>query len=489
MKKEQLVIICLEEITGGKKTFEQCAANYPAIAGELKAMLEVSARLSAAQVAPGEEFKKRAAAAISKEMGAGATDPGVGRSPWRFKNLFSPGSLAFRVVAAIVIIVLSSGGTVYASKDSLPGDTLYPVKRGVENARLALTFTAEGKAGVYLERVRERVDETLKVTEKEGQPGVASLEDVPEEIDLAVRRIVDASGEKESLLALLMEITASEQASLAPLLALLPGPSPLAQSLDALRRGNLIGEIGYYNREFLAVYPSVLDETLEHGIFRIEGSLLTVEDGEWNVGGIRLVNVSEPSGAARVGTWLLVEGIISANATFIWHIEDGAAVGGKTVIEGIVSEKDDDELVAYIGGLEFRGIDFLKSIPEGTFLHIEGDEVEGLFHPDEEDDDDTGEDGENQTGDEADDDSYEEDESAGDSRYSSPAENSGGTSWQDTGAVSPSEAPESESSHDYEEDDHEETDDQEHEEGSGSTHGDDRQHDSDGEDDNHEDDD
>ena len=387
MKKEHLLIKCLDEILEGKTTLEQCAARYPYLASELGDLLEIASKVSGSGTTPGDEFKKRAAGVLSREMQINAAASGAGNSPGWLKNIFSPKSFAFRFIVAVVIITLSSGGTVYASRNSLPGDTLYPVKRGVENARLVLAFSPESRADIYLERVQERVDETIQVTSKEGSPEVSILWDISEDIDEAVRHITNASNDRERLLQRLIEITDSEQQALAPLFeALSEGESSsLTQSIDALRRGKLIGEISYYNPAFLASSPSVDDESLESKLFKIEGYLITVEDGHWNVGGVKLANVSEPSGVPEVGAWLYIEGVVSTNTTFIWRIENGPVVGGKTIIEGIVSEKSEDDSVVCIGGLEFRDIESLKTVPVGTFLRIEGEEVEGFFHIDDDD--------------------------------------------------------------------------------------------------------
>ena len=62
-------------------------------------------------------------------------------------------------LSAFMAISLVSGGTVYASMDTIPGDNLYPVKIAVEQTRLNLNFNEEGRAETYLWMANARVSE------------------------------------------------------------------------------------------------------------------------------------------------------------------------------------------------------------------------------------------------------------------------------------------------------------------------------------------
>ncbi|OGO06416.1 MAG: hypothetical protein A2Y92_02665 [Chloroflexi bacterium RBG_13_57_8] len=384
MKKEQRLIKCLDEILDGRTTLEECSLKYPRLAGELADLHKIAAGVTAAGSLPSDDFKKRAAAALAGEMRTTAAETRKSDPHW-LSHLFSPRSLAFRLIAGILVIALSGGGTVYASRDSLPGETLYPVKRGVENARLALAFTPESKAGLYLERVQERSEETVRAASQNGSRGAYALENVPEDIDRAVRQIASTTQDREQLLQRLMKITDNGQKNLAPLFAAFSAgdTSTLEQSLDALRRGYLIGEISYRNPAFLATLPTVNDETIESRVFTLRGTLLEIDDDDWNVGGVSLANVNRPSGLPEIGAGLQLKGIVSANATFIWNLEPGPDEGGKTIIEGILSEKSEGSSITCVGGLELHDIASLQQTPVGTFLRIVGTVVEGRFYSDE----------------------------------------------------------------------------------------------------------
>jgi hypothetical protein len=65
--------------------------------------------------------------------------------------------------AALVALVALAGGGIFASRDALPGDALYGVKRVVESAGLAMTFDKTAKARRQLDLAAIRLDEVEKL--------------------------------------------------------------------------------------------------------------------------------------------------------------------------------------------------------------------------------------------------------------------------------------------------------------------------------------
>lgn len=61
--------------------------------------------------------------------------------------------------AALASLLLGSTGTVFASRASIPGETLYPIKRLVENVRLATIIDQNTKADIRLQLAKERLTE------------------------------------------------------------------------------------------------------------------------------------------------------------------------------------------------------------------------------------------------------------------------------------------------------------------------------------------
>jgi hypothetical protein len=74
-----------------------------------------------------------------------------------------PRRLVLRTLAAVAALSLVMTGVGFASTDSLPGDTLYPVKRGIEEVRLQATRDNEAKANLYLEIANKRLGESEKL--------------------------------------------------------------------------------------------------------------------------------------------------------------------------------------------------------------------------------------------------------------------------------------------------------------------------------------
>jgi len=80
------------------------------------------------------------------------------------------------IIVAIVVTLSALGGTVYAAQDSLPGDALYPVKLGIEEATTMLqggdVYGAERALNFAAKRVREM--QTLTERNRLGDLGVSA---------------------------------------------------------------------------------------------------------------------------------------------------------------------------------------------------------------------------------------------------------------------------------------------------------------------------
>lgn len=76
-----------------------------------------------------------------------------------------PRKLAWRPVYLLITVLLTIGilgttvGVAWASTGALPGDNLYGVKRSIEEARLALTWSATGDAALLVRFADERLNE------------------------------------------------------------------------------------------------------------------------------------------------------------------------------------------------------------------------------------------------------------------------------------------------------------------------------------------
>ena len=92
----------------------------------------------------------------------------------------------------IIIALLLSTGTAYASQDSLPNDTLYPVKLLTERVEQVFTFDKVKKAEVAFKHAQKRIDE-LKRTKPEllKDPKILNraLENYEDKINLGIKYI------------------------------------------------------------------------------------------------------------------------------------------------------------------------------------------------------------------------------------------------------------------------------------------------------------
>jgi hypothetical protein len=148
---------CLDRVLLGE-SIEQCLRTYPEQSKELEPLLR-TARLAkmAATVQPRTEFKARA----RREFQSALQD--IRNKKSRRTSLFSwhwqwQSGWAIALIV-ILVLVLSGGGTVVASSNSMPDNTLYPVKLAAEKVKMAFTFSeidkAELNAGFADNRVQE----------------------------------------------------------------------------------------------------------------------------------------------------------------------------------------------------------------------------------------------------------------------------------------------------------------------------------------------
>jgi hypothetical protein len=153
---------CITKIQSGERTIDDCLQAYPQSAVALAPLLTValSTRSHLSPHGPDEAFvglsKTRVMNQIRAAQKARPTPKpkAVRRQKWILRPAFALMSLlvAFALLAA-------SSGAVYASTEALPGDALYIVKRGVEEARLVFTLDPDMDRALLLQFADRRLDE------------------------------------------------------------------------------------------------------------------------------------------------------------------------------------------------------------------------------------------------------------------------------------------------------------------------------------------
>lgn len=163
MNKELLeaLEICLRRQERGE-SLDSLLASYPAFAAQLRPLLETAACARAPQhvsISPQVLARQRTRGlALAAELRPGKRHlPRLGRV-WRT-------AITFLSVAAFLL--MSSNGLLLASAHSIPGDTLYPLKRSVELTQLQLVSDLHKRQLLERSFSERRVEETRSlITDK-----------------------------------------------------------------------------------------------------------------------------------------------------------------------------------------------------------------------------------------------------------------------------------------------------------------------------------
>ena len=103
------------------------------------------------------------------------------------KGLIGFLAVVFLAIAAVIILNLF-----FNSIESLPGDSLYPVKRLGENLKLSINeLSFLSRANVYLDMAAERLNELSQLVKKQnkGQEMIETLSRLQEEEDKALANL------------------------------------------------------------------------------------------------------------------------------------------------------------------------------------------------------------------------------------------------------------------------------------------------------------
>jgi anti-sigma-K factor RskA len=159
---EDILDICLERITRGESV-ELCLASYPEEAAELEPLLRVALSVTeVSSIEPRPEFKNAAKYRLLSALEAKEEKRARRRLVfWGWQRRWAT------VVAAVLVVILIGGSAVMASANSLPGDTLYPVKTATEKARVFLTPGDETKASLHIKFAECRLREMEALVEAE----------------------------------------------------------------------------------------------------------------------------------------------------------------------------------------------------------------------------------------------------------------------------------------------------------------------------------
>ena len=149
-------------------TVEECLARYSDIADELAPLLHLARQTQgvAEAMAPSPDAQRAGLGRITDEWNAmQARSSRQQRAPWRLLRR----SWMLAVVAALVL-VFGGWTTAAAAQDTVPGDTLYPVKQTQERVLLLVVFTHGGKADLHARLAEARAVEATKLAAQGSDP-------------------------------------------------------------------------------------------------------------------------------------------------------------------------------------------------------------------------------------------------------------------------------------------------------------------------------
>jgi hypothetical protein len=188
-----------------------------------------------------------------------------------------------RLAAAVsgVVLVGGSATMAFASQSALPGDALYPIKRGIESAHAGLTFDRAGRGEVLLRSASTRLDEAEQLSRSDADPSRvddalnAFTDQAVAGSDLLVQDY-QTSGD-ESSITTVRTFTASSMARLSDLQALVP-PDSLPQLLQAAQALDQIQSVSVHtcpacSGPLVTAVPTVLADATQ------------VATGPWSTGG------------------------------------------------------------------------------------------------------------------------------------------------------------------------------------------------------------
>jgi Domain of unknown function (DUF5667) len=156
-----------------------------------------------------------------------------------------------RLAAAVsgAVLVGTTATVAVAAQSALPGDGLYPVKRGLESAHAELTFDRAARGRVLLDNAGTRLDETQQLSRERADPSRVSeaLDAFTQQATAGADLLVadyQTTGD-ESSMTTLRTFTASSMARLQGLQSVVP-PQSLGDLLQAARALDQVQQISVH---------------------------------------------------------------------------------------------------------------------------------------------------------------------------------------------------------------------------------------------------
>ncbi|MYV47355.1 DUF5667 domain-containing protein [Streptomyces sp. SID2888] len=165
----------------------------------------------------------------------------------RLTKGLAAGGLSVGVAAA------SFGGVAAASSDALPGDSLYGLKRGIEDVKLGMAHGDDGRGRLYLDQASTRLNEARRLMER-GRSGDLDHESLGE-----IRRTLSGMQHDASEGHRLLHEAYERDGSLAPIQALSAFSQSHRETWGALR-DRLPVQLGDVSQQVSSVFDAIDQE-------------------------------------------------------------------------------------------------------------------------------------------------------------------------------------------------------------------------------------
>jgi len=200
---EIILTRCIADIRSGRATLDECLDRYPQQRHELEPLLRTAMNIEQPPFYRMDENYKRAARVRLLQQ-IESTGKKKNRS---FMEIFSFGlprqliwaRVALTALVILILITLLAGGTAYAAQESLPGDPLYPVKIGTEDARLLLAGNNADKAELNLEFAQTRLMEMSRVASRNREQTELAFNGYRDNLDAAEQQIRNMANNSVSM--------------------------------------------------------------------------------------------------------------------------------------------------------------------------------------------------------------------------------------------------------------------------------------------------
>jgi len=312
---EEILAECLEAVTTGQRTVEDCLALYPRWRDRLEPLLRLGYRLGQAPLPePDSAFRE---AARERFLAAAQARPVIARRPrrflpalpvlsrWSWRPAPAPGwrRVAATMAAAFVIGFVGFSSFVVASAGgSLPGDWRYPVKRLTERTRLTFTFGEDARRDYRISLAEERLHEVQEMVSQEQNIGESALRQLVDATEPLIKAL-EPDSVPPGQIQRITDLTAEQTDTLDRVGSLVEG-----KAVDALEEARVVSSDGHEKAlEALALAESQgqLPEEVQ-GLTTPQAGTPTVQAGASPTGGpahgASPTAVATPTGAQGAGT-------------------------------------------------------------------------------------------------------------------------------------------------------------------------------------------